>query len=205
MMQNVGPWLIGIARGLRRAAIGVFEVLLALILLFEEWGWRPLADLVARLKRFAVWARFEAWLENLPPYGALAIFAAPPVVLFPVKMAALWLAANGRVLSAAAIIVAAKLVGTAFVARVLVITKPKLMTIPWFARTYNFIVPWQEALFARIRATWAWRVGRILKARVARAVKQIWGRYGDEVRARVGQAVTHMRALLARLRSPGRS
>ena len=30
----------------------VFEVLFALILIFEEWGWRPLAAWIARLARF---------------------------------------------------------------------------------------------------------------------------------------------------------
>jgi hypothetical protein len=201
MKQNVWPWLIGVARAVRRAAIGVVELLLALILLFEEWGWRPLADLVARLRHFAFWARFEAWLESLPAYGALAVFGAPPVVLFPIKLLGLWLIADGRLVSAALLIVAAKLVGTAFVARVFVITRPKLMSIPWFAWAYNLIVPWQEALFARIRATWAWRVGRIVKARVARIAQRVWARYGAAVRARVAEAGARVREVVARLLS----
>ena len=35
---------------------------LALILLFEEWGWAPLAALMARLARLPIWARLEKWL-----------------------------------------------------------------------------------------------------------------------------------------------
>ena len=36
----------------RPVIVLVINVLVALILLFEEWGWRPLSALMARLARF---------------------------------------------------------------------------------------------------------------------------------------------------------
>ena len=45
---------------LRRALRLVFTPLIALILLFEEWGWEALAALVARLARLP----FVAWVER---------------------------------------------------------------------------------------------------------------------------------------------
>jgi len=167
--------------------IFAFEVLLGGLLLFEEWGWRPLADLVGRLKRFPWWARFEAWLAALPPVGALLMFAAPPVALFPIKLLGLWLIADGRFVSAVLLIAAAKLIGTAFVARVFVVTRPTLMTIPWFARLYNWVVPWQEALVARLRATWPWRLAHAIKLRVHEALDVWRARYGPGVRAAVAR------------------
>jgi hypothetical protein len=158
------------------------EWVLALILLFEEWGWRPLAAAVGRLVRFAWWARFEAWLATLPPYAALVMFAAPSALLFPLKLAGLWLVAHGQFVAAVLLIGAAKLVGTALVARIFLITKPQLMTLGWFAWLYDYVVDWQEVIFARIRATWVWRMGRVLKWRVAGVARRIWAAYGPRVR-----------------------
>ena len=53
------------------------------------------------------------------------------------------------------IIVAAKFASTALIARIFLLTKPALMQIPWFAYAYGVFVPWQEALFARVRSSWA--------------------------------------------------
>jgi len=158
------------------------EWVLALVLLFEEWGWRPLAAAVGRLVRFPWWARFETWLATLPPYGALVMFAAPSALLFPLKLAGLWLVAHGQFVAAVLLIGAAKLVGTALVARIFLITRPQLMTLGWFERLYEFVVGWQGVIFARIRATWVWRMGRVLKWRAAAAVRRIWAAYGPPVR-----------------------
>jgi len=170
-----------------RAAILVvrrcLEFLLALILLFEEWGWRPLADFLGRLKRFPAWERIETGISDLPPYPALLFFGVPVVLLFPLKILALYLVASGKVVLAGALFVAAKVVGTATVARIFVLTHPKLMQIGWFARGYNWLMPWQEAVFDSIRATWAWRYGRLVKARVKGEAKRVWQRLRPRVLA----------------------
>ncbi|HZA01366.1 MAG TPA: hypothetical protein VE665_03705, partial [Hyphomicrobiaceae bacterium] len=52
-------------RALRLPVLETVNLSLAVIILFEEWGWRPLAEVVARLQRFRLWARFEAWARDL--------------------------------------------------------------------------------------------------------------------------------------------
>src|SRR5262245_19249791 len=71
-----------VLRPLLRTAV---EVLVALIILFEEWGWRPLADLVGRLARWRPWAVVEAAITRLPPYVALIVFVLPTTLLLPLK------------------------------------------------------------------------------------------------------------------------
>ena len=66
--------------------------------------------------------------------------------------------------------VAAKVVATALVARLFVLTQPALMQIGWFAWGYDTVMPWKDALTERVRASWAWRVGRVVKERARRAV-----------------------------------
>ena len=112
-----------------------------------------------------------AWLERriaaLPPYAALAVFVLPTLLLLPVKLAALWLIGIGKAGLGLAVIVLAKLVGTALLARLFQLTQPALMQLAWFARIYRRWTAWKQALLDHVRASWAWRVGRVVKRRVA--------------------------------------
>lgn len=162
----------------------VLEVLAALIVLFEEWGWKPLSQLLERLARFVPIAVLERAIAGLPPYGALMVFALPTVFLLPLKFLAMWLLANGKWWTATGLFAAAKVASTAFVARIFILTKPALMQIGWFARAYNVFIPWKDALFAQIRASWAWRYGRMVKNRVRQVAKRVWARWKPVVLAR---------------------
>lgn len=177
-----------------------FEILFALILIFEEWGWRPLAALLARLARFPFIARLEAVIAGLPPYAALVVFVIPPALLFPLKLLALYLITSGKVVLAGLLFVGAKIASTAFVARLFMLTRPALMRIGWFARGYNWLMPWKDAAFAAIRASWAWRYGRIVKYRVGQAVKARWALLRPHVLVLRDRAIAEARRLIARLR-----
>jgi hypothetical protein len=152
-----------ILRWLRR----LLEALLALLILFEEWGWEPLQRALAWVARLPPLAWLERRVAALPPYAALAAFAVPTLLLLPVKLAALWLIGGGRAGLGLAVILVAKVAGTALVARLFQLTRPALMQLAWFARVYMRWTSWKEALLARVRASWAWRVGRVVKRRVA--------------------------------------
>jgi hypothetical protein len=168
---------------MRPALVLALNVLAALILLFEEWGWRPLSNLIARLARFPLWARTELWIAGLPPYGALLVLGVPSAILIPAKLLGVFLLATGHIVSATIVIVAAKLASTALIARIFLLTKPALMQIEWFARTYEIFVPWQEALFARIRASWVWRYGRIVKWRASNYLRASWRQFRPRLEA----------------------
>lgn len=166
----------------------VLGVVLALVVLFEEWGWRPLADLLGQLRRLQLIARLENRIQVLPPYAALLVFALPSVCLFPLKLFGLYLIAHGQKLAAIALIGFAKVAGTAIVARLFLLTQPQLMRIGWFARLYNLIMPWKERVFAQIRASWAWRYGRMLKGKVKQALRRFWTQWRPAVVQRLAAA-----------------
>ena len=154
----------------------VIEALLALVIIFQEWGWRPLAALIASLARFAPIARLETLVRGLPPYPALAVFALPGLLLLPLKLFALALIAQGHVFWATLLFVGAKVGGTAIVARIFQLTQPALMQLTWFARLYDVIMPWKHALVERVRASRTWRVGRVIKSRVKHRAHEAWAR-----------------------------
>lgn len=158
----------GLARLPLRLLKGLFGWLLALLILFEEWGWEPLQRALAWVGRLPGLRWLEAQIRALPPYGALALFLLPTLMLLPVKLLALWFIGQGKVLSGTLFIVAAKLVGTAIVARLFTLTRPALMRLAWFARVYTRWMNWKTALLAQVRASWPWRLGRVLKHRLKR-------------------------------------
>ncbi len=201
-VRYLGLMALWLARGpLWRAAVIILQTLAAFVLLFEEWGWRPLAAALARLSKYIVWARLETWVVSLPAYGALVLFAAPAVCLFPLKLFALYLFGTGYPVLGIALIAGAKIVGTAIVARIFMLTQPKLMQIGWFAAIYNTVMPWKERMFELIRQSPAWRYGRMVRVvakreagRLLTSIKpwRIWarGQFGvlrDQIRARWAQ------------------
>ena len=130
-------------RGLRSVLLG----LAAVVLLVEEWGWRPLSRWLARLSRWPPLARVEARIRALPPYAALAFFSVPVLTLFPVKLLALWLIHDGRTVLGITVIMLAKLLSTALAGRLFVLTEPQLRHFLWFSTGLD----WWHATKARLR------------------------------------------------------
>ena len=162
LLRGAGHLLRAIATGL-----------LALLILFEEWGWDPLQRALARLGQLPLLRQIEGLITRLPPYAALGFFLLPTLLLLPIKLAALALIARGQPVLGALVIVAAKVVGTAIVARLFILTRPALLQLPWFARLYLRWVGWKAALLLHVRASWAWRTARAVK----RLVRQRWSRW----------------------------
>ena len=173
-------WLAELARPyvpvVRAVLWRILEAVLAVIIVFEEWGWRPLAALLGRLARFAPIAKLEALVMQLRPYPALAVFAVPVVLLLPLKLVALAWIAQGHVIWATLLFIFAKLAGTAIVARVFHLTQPALMQLGWFATLHDTVMPWKHALVERIRASRAWRIGRVIKFRGKHVLHPAWQR-----------------------------
>ena len=92
------------------------RLVLALLILFEEWGWEPLRRAFALLGRLPQVARLEARLRRLPPRWALLVLVLPSLLILPIKLLAVWLVAMGRVSLGVLLVIAAKLVGTALLA-----------------------------------------------------------------------------------------
>lgn len=181
----------------RPALMMLFNGVAALVILFEEWGWRPLAALLGRLAHFKAIARLETWIASLPPYPSLLVFALPSAVLLPLKFLAMWLLANDQFAAATALFIGAKIVSTAIVARIFMLTKPALMRIVWFARLYEWFIPWKDALFATVRASWVWRYGRMVKTRFIRMLAPVAAR----VRAALRSSLAAARTFLARMKA----
>lgn len=148
----------------------LFLFLVALILLFEEWGWDSLQKLFALLARLPLWAWLERRIAALPPWAALLTFAVPALALLPVKLLALYLFGSGHATLGLVLLLGAKLAGTAVLARLFSLTQPALMKLGWFARWYPRWKHWKDAILEQVRQSRAWRMGRHVK----REIRAVW-------------------------------
>lgn len=164
-------------RALRTLLRGLLTALLVPILLFEEWGWQPLAALVARLSRLPLWHRLENALRRLPPWGALLAFFVPVLLLLPVKVLALFLFGRGHAATGVSVLIGAKLVGTAIVARIFQLVEPSLMRIPFFARWYPRWKAWKDRVLATVRESRAWRLVHAVNRRLFLRLHRGWRRF----------------------------
>jgi hypothetical protein len=113
------------------------SVLVALIVLFEQWGWEPLQRLMARIAELPGLRHLESLIARLPPWAALVVLLLPSLLLVPVKLGALWLIGIGRGGLGVLLIVVAKVVGTAVIARLFTLTRPALRRLSWFEALYT--------------------------------------------------------------------
>jgi hypothetical protein len=153
--------------------------LLAVLVAFEEWGWEPLQHVLARIGRWPGFRWIEGFVRTLPPWAALALFVLPSLLLLPIKLLALWAMGHGHVGLGMLIILAAKVVGTAVLARLFTLTRPALMQLHWFAWLYTRWVGFKDPLLARARASWPWRAARAIKRRLStrlRVLGRLWWR-----------------------------
>lgn len=145
---------------------------LALLILFEEWGWEALSHGLGQLARLPLVRRFEAAISALPPYAALAVFLLPSLALIPVKLAALWFIARGHAGLGLVVILVAKVAGTAVLARLFSLTRASLLRLAWFARLHDRWVRFKDELLATVRASAPWRAARQLRRAAGRRLRR---------------------------------
>jgi hypothetical protein len=151
--------------GLWRLLQGLGLALLAIVLFVEEWGWQPLTAMAARFAKWPPVAWLEARIVTAPRYLALLLFMAPATLLFPLKIAALWLMGEGHAELGVFLIILAKVLGTAFVGRLFILLEAQLMSFAWFARSLH----WWRRTKAVARGSRFWR-----RARAARRAWRHW-------------------------------
>jgi hypothetical protein len=104
---------------------------------------KPFATWLSKLRIFA---RVGIWIRSLGPYSTLTLFVIPFIVLEPIKPVGLYLIASGRVIDGTPFIGVGEVLKITIVERLFEVGRDKLMTIPAFARCYEFAMSWRTYL-----------------------------------------------------------
>jgi hypothetical protein len=158
-------------RLLKKIIAAPFVFVAAIIVLLEDWLWDDLARFAAAIGRLPIFHQIEAFIVWLPPYPSLLIFGVPSLLLVPVKFASLYFIAHGRPALGFLIAAAAKVAGTALVARIFNLAKPKLLQIGWFAFVYERFTAFKKRIYDAIKSTGIYKAVHIRYARMKEALK----------------------------------
>ena len=126
--------------------------------------------------------QIESAVLQLPPSLTLVVFFLPMLTLFPLKILAIYLATRGLWLASLGVLITAKVLGTAIVARLYVVCQPKLLSIKWFCRLHDWLISTRDKLYAAVRSLPAYQVIRTYLTAIKKAVKYfrqtVFGRRG---------------------------
>ena len=92
-------------------------------------------------------------IRGLGPYQSLALLAIPTSLVEPLKIFAVAIAGAGHWIAGTITIVCAYGVSLLLVERLFEIVKPKLLTLPWFARLWNWFVSRRDSVLGWIGRT----------------------------------------------------
>ncbi|HEY3662477.1 MAG TPA: hypothetical protein VGL24_04930 [Chthoniobacterales bacterium] len=79
-------------------------------------------------------------IEGLGPYQSLVLLAVPVSLVEPLKLIAVAIAGAGHWITGTVTIIFAYAASLLLVERLFRVVKPKLLTLPWFARLWNGLV-----------------------------------------------------------------
>ena len=148
-------------RRVGRVLSPVVAILAFLYFLVDALFLPPLRLLGRWLGSFKLFMRLGEWIRTLGPYQTLALFLVPLIILEPVKPVAAYLAAKGHYTRSIAVLVVGEILKVTIVERLFHVGRPKLMAIPAFAWTYNYVMAWYawfealppwQAVLRRVRA-----------------------------------------------------
>ena len=158
---------------LKRGLELVFVPFAAAFVFVEQVLIKYLNVAMAAFARLPLIARFEAWLESLPPWAAFMAFVCPSLLILPVKLSAVWFVLHGFYTTAILVVLAAKLVATALLARLYKILRPTLMTIPWYAAIDTWFFEWRDKAYAFVRSLPAWQKTSEIVQQLKRRLRSI--------------------------------
>ncbi|WP_184253396.1 hypothetical protein [Rhodopseudomonas rhenobacensis] len=167
--------------------------LLAVAFLIEAWCWDHLEPIVARIVALIPLRQFKAWLaqriSTLSPAMTLPVFLVPVAPLYPLKLLALALIAQGQIVAGVAMFAFLQVVGLGVVAFIFDVTKPKLLQMRWFAAAYRWLIELRDKARALVAPTIA-----AIKAKIAAALGGEGRGFGARTLRMIGRLRRRVRA-----------
>jgi hypothetical protein len=150
-------------------------ILVALWML-EELLWDGINWIEDRIAFLALVQKLERWVAQRSPWQAAALMLTPAAALVPVKILGLWLLTSGHSLAGIGVILVAKIIGTAIVARIYRLCQTALLSLPWFAACHSLAL----RISAWVRTTDAWQSAMRWKSALRQQAHDFWTRLKQE-------------------------
>ena len=94
-----------------------------------------------RRRRMTALASARRRIRGLSPYLSLLLLSVPVVLVEPLKIVSLFVAAKGHWLTGTGIIIGSYALSLFFVERLFRAVKPRLLMLGWFAKLWTLLAP----------------------------------------------------------------
>lgn len=168
----------------QRALRLLAEIVVAVYVIVDSVVFALFRPVVRWLSRLRVVQRIERWIQSLPPYVILVVMVVPFIIAELAKVFAVYWMAEGHFRVGMTIFIGAYVVSIFVCERILHAGKAQLLTIPWFAWIYNWIMALRDGILNWFRQTAIWRAAATLKASAAATMRRLL----DRTRAMFGFA-----------------
>jgi len=160
-----------VLRVLRSIGRVIIIVIALLYFIIDALFLRVVRPVRRRILSLPVVRRTQVWVHRLSPYASLCFLLIPWLILEPLKPLGIILFHHGHHLTSALVFIVGELLKLAIFDQIFEMTKPKLMTLPWFAWCYTTwrgavdyvrnLPMWRQAR-TWVRSTWS-RVSRTIE------------------------------------------
>ena len=131
---------------------------------------------------------FDSFVKKLRPMPSLLFLVLPFVLLFPTKFFIFALVKKGHGFLALLIFIGDKLIGTAMVAKLFFLTRPRVMSILWFRIIYDMTMHYLDWAKQLLKSSWTY-------LRVQKTISQLHS-YLLVIRSKLGKG--HQSSFLMR-------
>ena len=138
--------------------------------------------LVRWLSRLQLVKRLEHAIGSMPPYLLLVLLVVPFAFAEVAKVYALFMMGEGHFKSGMTLFIMAYVVSILVCERTFHAGKKQLLTIPWFAKLYDWVMMIRDHILAWFRTTWIWAKAVELRQTMRIATRRL----KDRVRATFG-------------------
>ena len=138
--------------------------------------------LVRWLSSLQLVKRLELSIGSMPPYVLLGLLVVPFGFAEIAKVYALIIMGEGHFRSGMTMFIMAYVVSILVCERIFHAGKAQLLTIPWFAKLYGWVMMIRDHLLAWFRTTWIWAKAMELRQSMRLATRRL----KDRVRATFG-------------------
>ena len=167
---------------LQRALRLFAEIVVAVYVVVDSIVFALFRPVVRWLSGLRVVQRIERWIQSLPPYVILVVMVVPFIIAELAKVFAVYWMAEGHFRTGMTIFIGAYIISIFVCERILHAGKAQLLTIPWFAWCYNWVMALRDAVFGWFKQTAIWRAAVAIKDKARVAMR----RMSDRVRALFG-------------------
>lgn len=178
---------------LKRILVAPLFLIAFVIVVIEDEIWQRAIILNERwLKQNKYLLALESASKTWSVWKCFSLFLIPLIVLFPIKLAAMFMISKGHLLTGGFLFLSIKFIGAALSAKIYTMTEKTLRTLAWFAKFVDYVSNLRKKMTGWIIES---KTYVFLKEK-KKEFKDYLSRYKKKTKSRVSRLITKIKYLI---------